>query len=209
MPSASGIEVARELEASDAPVIVFVTAFDSYALDAFSVHACDYLLKPFDGKRFRQSAQRAITRAAQRRAAEQNVAIRRLLANASALPVAASPVAAGAARPQSLERIAVKNEGRAHLVATRDVDWIEAVGSSCLLHVGGSAHRVAQSISQLEASLPSQFARINRSTIVNLDQIRELQQLFHGRYTVVLRNGTELSLSRRYRRRARVLSDGL
>src|SRR4051812_37345556 len=163
MPDLDGFGVLQELAGKAAPATVFVTAFDQYAVRAFDVHAVDYLLKPFDTERFREAFVRARDRArgSNRGADEQR--IRALLADyvASTQP----------ARPQSLDRIAVKENGVLRIVRTVDVDWLETDGNYIRLHVGGSSHLVRMTAASIEPQLdPRAFLRIHRRYIVNVDR---------------------------------------
>ena len=188
MPGLDGLEVARRLAEGRGPAVIFVTAFDCYALPAFEVHAVDYLLKPFDRDRFRKALAWA------------KAAVRRDRGEApAALPPAALAELRADRKP--LERVTIKTSGRIYFLNTSDIEWVEAAGNYLRLHVGGKTHLLRETMNNLEARLdPDRFWRIHRSTIVNVDRIRELQPLFHGDYVVVLRDGTELTLSRTYRR---------
>jgi two-component system LytT family response regulator len=161
-----------------------VTAHDSYALPAFEVHAVDYLLKPFDRLRFRKALAWA------------RLAIRR---DRGETPSSLPNELRGGRKP--LERVTIKTAGRVYLLKTTDIDWIEAAGNYLRLHVGDAVHLLRETLNNLEARLdPDCFWRIHRSTLVNVDRIRELQPLFHGDYVVILQDGTELTVSRTYRR---------
>ncbi len=181
MPGMDGFAVIEALGAERCPAIVFVTAYDQYALQAFDVHAIDYLLKPFDRKRLRRALARARVLATQ----ERDVG-RRVLA-------AMADFRSG--RPQ--ERIAIKSRGRVYFVRLEDISWMEASGHYVTLHAGRERHLIRDTIQEMEARLdPDRFVRIHRSTIVNVDCIKELLPSFHGEYTIVLRDGTRLSSSR-------------
>ena len=184
MPALDGFGVLRALADGVLPVVVFVTAHDRYALKAFEVHALDYLLKPFDKGRFAASLQRA---KAQVRLGKSAGMEQRLLALLDAVPPHRSLP----------ERLVVKSSGRVSFVRVEDLDWIEAAGNYVRLHLGKDDHLLRESLGGLEAKLdPRRFVRIHRSTIVNIDRIRELAPTFHGDYQVVLKDGTELTLSR-------------
>jgi two-component system, LytTR family, response regulator len=197
MPGLDGLEVARRLGSGRGPAVIFVTAHDCYALPAFEVHAVDYLLKPFDRERFRQAlvwARATIRRDQQGAPAE--------------LPPATLRELRGGRRP--VDRLAVKETGRIYLLKTEDVDWVEAAGNYLRLHAGTATHLLRETMNSLEGRLdPERFWRIHRSTIVNVDRIRELQPVFHGDYAVILHDGTELTLSRTYRRNLPELSGDL
>jgi two-component system LytT family response regulator len=178
------------------PVVVFVTAHDRYALRAFEVHALDYLLKPFDKDRFHTALARA---KAQVRREQDGAVSQRLL---DLLKDVREP-------RNALGRLVVKSGGRVYFVRVEDIDWVEAAGNYVRLHVGKEDHLLRESMAGLEARLDAaRFLRIHRSTIVNVERIRELQPAFHGDYAVILRDGTELTLSRGYRDRLQALLGG-
>jgi two-component system LytT family response regulator len=177
--------VLAELDDDERPAVVFVTAFDKFALKAFDVHAIDYLLKPFDKGRFETALRRALEHLAQKQPSEIHEQLSALLSEM---------------RPaQASERIAVKGDGRVVFVKTSDIDWIEAADNYVSLHVGKESHLLRETMTAVEARMPKQFLRISRSTIVNTERIKELQPLFHGEYAVILRDGTKLTLSRSHR----------
>lgn len=189
MPEKSGFDVIAEIGVERLPVVVFVTAHDDYALRAFEVAALDYLLKPFDEDRFSKTLGRAKAQIRSRRPDEFQQRVLSMMEDLRAAP-------------RGLERLIVKTGGQLVFLKTEEVDWIQAEGNYVRLHVGGASHLVRETIQSLEASLdPDRFLRIHRSTIVNLDRVREIQPLVHGEYRVVLTDGTKLSLSRGYRDR--------
>jgi two-component system LytT family response regulator len=205
MPDLDGFGVLRELEGVVAPAIVFVTAFDLYAVRAFEVHAVDYLLKPYDTERFRDAFARARDSVRRRSQSEEDGRIRALLrdylADAGAPPTARSP----------LDRVAVKVDGVLKVVRTGDVDWFETDGNYVRLHVGAASYLIRATASSIEANLdPRQFLRIHRRYIVNIDRVVEVQPWFSGDGVVVLKGGAKLRLSRTYRDRlhARLLGAG-
>jgi two-component system LytT family response regulator len=186
MPELDGFEVVRALTQT-APLIIFTSAFDDYALRAFEVHAFDYLLKPFDGRRFLESLRRAKVRIARDRSGAPDDRLLELFESLSR------------AR-RAPDRIAVRNNGRVVFLKLDDIDWMEASDNYVCLHSGRDTHVVRQTMSELEARLdPSKFLRVHRSAIVNLDRIRELQPWFRGDYRVILRDGTELTLTKNHR----------
>jgi two-component system, LytTR family, response regulator len=185
MPELDGFGVLAALPPDTRPAVVFVTAYDKFALKAFDVHAVDYLLKPFDKERFQTALNRALNHLGQKQPGQ----IREQL---SALLSELRPVS-------QADRIAVKTEGRVVFVKTADIDWVEAADNYVSLHVGKDSHMLRETMTTIESRLPSQFMRISRSTIVNADRIKELQPLFHGEYAVILRDGTKLTLSRSHR----------
>ncbi len=193
MPDLEGFAVLREAggEGERTPAVVFVTACDQYALRAFEVHAVDYILKPFTDERFRASLQRA----------KQHVHgawLEELPHNLSALLPEREPWR----RPLYVERLAVRSNGRVTLLPVREIEWIDADGDNVRIHVGKTCYLLRETMCNLEDQLdPSRFPRIHRSTIVNVEKVRELQPFFHGEYVVVLHNGTTLKASRGYRDR--------
>ena len=187
MPELNGFEVLDAIKSDRMPVIVFVTAYDQFALKAFDVHAVDYLLKPFDRERFQVALRHALEQVKQR--ADKSLPDRQ-----SAALVELKPPAKAA------ERLPVKSGGRVIFVRLDDIDWVEAAHNYIVLHVGKESHLLRETMNAFEARLsPEKFVRISRSTIVNIDRIKELQPLFYGEYAVTLQNGTRLTLSRRYR----------
>jgi two-component system LytT family response regulator len=193
MPELDGFGVLASIKPPRLPEVIFVTAFNQHALRAFEVHALDYLLKPFDRERFQTALERARTRLAQARSGELNQKLTALLAEIRP-------------EPKTTDRLAVKTSGKVLFVKTSDIDWIEAADNYVSLHVGAESHLLRETMGALEARLdPKQFLRISRSTIVNLERVKELQPMFHGDYTVILRNGTRLGLSRNYRDKLQAL----
>lgn len=216
MPELDGFGVLQELDGNAVPMVLFVTAYDEHAQRAFDVHAVDYVLKPVDADRFRAAFDRARTQKAHAAAAERLgellATVRRLadggapsadaLAGVTAAANGANGANGGAANGRYASRILVKHDGRMFFVKTTEIDWIEADRNYVKLHVGKAAHTIRDRISHLEETLdPRLFARIHRSTIVNLNRVREMQQWFSGDYVVILEDGTRLRLSRHYRDR--------
>ena len=176
MPGKDGFEVLDELDGPP-PAVVFLTAYDRFAIRAFDACALDYLLKPFDEDRFA----RALARARRALAGEEREA---------GAVLAAGPV----------RRLVIKTHGRIRLVKPDDVACIVADANYAKVHAGGTVHLVRETLAALEAALdPARFVRIHRSAIVNLERVRELEPLFHGQYAVVVDDGTRLTLSRRHR----------
>jgi two-component system LytT family response regulator len=189
MPGLDGFGVVAALEGEPLPQVVFVTAYDEFAVKAFEVHAVDYLLKPFGPDRFA----RALTRVKERVRARRDDGLDRRLRTV---------LAAVTRRPTYLERILVPDGGKSVLLEVSRIDWIEAEGNHVRLHVGTASHLVRATLAALEERLdPARFLRIHRSRIVNADRIREVHPWSHGDQLVALRDGTELIMSRRYRDR--------
>ena len=187
MPELDGFEVIEQVGVDAMPPVVFVTAYDEYAIRAFDVRALDYLVKPFSDARFEFTLARARRRLVEMDAPKVAAALRALLD-------ARAPAA-----PGSLERFLVKLGNRTSVIAAAEVDWIEAQDYYATLHVGGACHLHRQAIRSLEEELdPLAFVRIDRSAIVNLARVRELRRRGE-RWTVLLADGTELAVSRRRR----------
>jgi len=187
MPACDGFGVIQQVGADRMPPVVFVTAYDEYALRAFEVHAIDYLLKPFGRDRFQQTLQHAREHLERRRAGDLG---KRLLALVHDLKP----------EPQKMDRLVVKSAGRVFFLRTDEIDWIEAAGNYVRLHLSEDSHLFRETMNNMEARLDTnRFVRIHRSRIVNTDRIKELQPWFNGEYVVVLQNGARLTLSRGYR----------
>ncbi len=189
MPRLGGLDVCAAIAGETMPLVIFVTAYDHYALQAFEVHAMDYLLKPFDRERFQKALRHAREQMRRGGAGLSNQRLAEFLDNWE--PDAKRP-----------ERLAFKANGRVLLVRFEEIDWIEADGNYVQLRAGGVSHQMRETISGLETQLPpDRFMRISRSVVVNLDRIKELQPMFYGDYAVILQNGTRLTLSRNFRHR--------
>ena len=215
MPEATGLDVLATL-GDAAPPVVFVTAYDHYALRAFELHAFDYLLKPFDDARFEAVLERVLRHV---RLGQVEALSRRLMALLRDLkggasggedeepPAPAAPPAV--AEGGYLERLGIRVGGRLLLLRAEEIDWIAGAGVYAEVHAGTRRYHVRQSLTNLEARLdPARFARIHRSTIVNLGRVRELVPAAHGEYGVVLEDSTRLKLSRGYRDRLEALMGG-
>jgi two-component system LytT family response regulator len=193
MPELSGFEVLAEVGADSMPVVIFVTAYDKYALEAFEVHAIDYLLKPFTRQRFLKALGRA--KASLRRAGA-DLGRRQL----AALLRDVEPEA------PHIERLVVKQAGRVFFLGVEEIDWVEAADAYVRLHAAGKSYLVRGALGVLESRLdPTKFLRIRRSAIVNITRIKELSPLFHGEYAITLVDGTRLNSSRGYRDKLRAL----
>jgi two-component system LytT family response regulator len=189
MPRMDGFEVIDTIGPDRMPMVIFVTAYDQHAIRAFQVRALDYLLKPFDRDRFSDALQRARTQIESQANGDLG---RRLMALMKDLRRDA---------PKT-DRIVVKSGGRLFFLRTDEIDWIEAAGNYVRLHVGSQAHLLRETMNGIEARLdPERFFRIHRCRIVNVERIQEMQPWLNGEYSVVLRSGVRLTLSRGYRER--------
>jgi two-component system LytT family response regulator len=187
MPEMDGFEVLESIACAEMPVVIFVTAYDKYAVKAFQVHALDYLLKSFDRDRFAEAVRRAKTEIAKGREHRLDERLTSLLEDLQER------------RPRP-ERLVVRAGGRILFLRVEEIDWIEAADNYVSLHVGRDSHLLRGTMASIEERLdPRKFLRIHRSTIVNLDRVAELSPLFHGDYEVRLRDGAKLTLSRGYR----------
>jgi two-component system, LytTR family, response regulator len=192
MPGCDGLQVVAGLEPADRPAIVFVTAHDKFAVDAFGVRAVDYVLKPFDRERLETAIERAAEYVGERRAGALGARIESLLANA------------GSSTPSPrLERLAVKADGRFVFLNFDEIVWVEAADNYVVIHTtAGERLMPRDTLSSIEERLgPQKFTRINRSALVRIDQVKELQPTAQGDYTVLLREGTRIPLSRALRGR--------
>jgi two-component system LytT family response regulator len=186
MPGIDGFEVLESLDPGRLPVVIFVTAYDQYAVRAFEIYALDYLLKPFDRERFEKS----VTRAKEQLLKTNDTMSERILSALEQIKT----------RPVHLERLVIKMNGHVFFIKAEEIDWLEAEGNYVRVHAGKESYLLRDTITALEAQLdPKQFLRVHRSAIVNIDRIQELQPWFHGEYRIIMREGVQLTLSRSYR----------
>jgi two-component system LytT family response regulator len=187
MPGCNGLQVLNELPAEGRPAVIFVTAHEQFALDAFEVQAVDYLLKPFDRERFQTALRRAEEHLRARRAGKLEDKLESLLAD-------------GGGAGKKPERLTVRANGRLVFLKPDEIVWVEAADNYIILHLTSGRLMLRETLTAIEERLGrGTFARVNRSALVNLDQVKELQPTFHGDYVVVLRNGTKVPLSRSLR----------
>ncbi|HSR70624.1 MAG TPA: response regulator [Acidobacteriota bacterium] len=205
MPEMDGFEVLRELhreldpaaqEAADLlPRIVFVTAYDQFALKAFEVAALDYLLKPYDRQRLRQALQRLRREARQPNAGKVQEGLQELLSHLRR-------------ERQHPQRLMVRSQGRVRFIRVEEIDWIGAAGNYAEIHQGSRTHLLRETLSNLEERLdPRHFVRVHRSAIVNLEQVREVHPYSKNDYVVVLASGEKVRMSRNYRQRLEEAAD--
>jgi len=189
MPEVDGFGVIEAIAGglTQIPAVIFVTAHDQYAVRAFEVYALDYLLKSFDRERFQAALSRAKEQLRHSRGSNWNERIAGLLDDLQS-------------RQKYLTRLVVRSGGRIIFLRVEEIHWMEAADNYVRIHVGRESHLIRETLHALEKGLdPAKFARIHRSTLVNVDRIRELKPLFHGDYLVTLLDGTELTLSRSFR----------
>ncbi len=189
MPRMDGFEVLAAISRQRMPLVIFVTAFDQYAIRAFDVHAQDYLLKPFEERRFKDAVARAKKQLALTGRDGKDERLFDLLSSVQS-------------SRKCLDAIMVRLPDRILFVKTEEIDWIEANDNYLRLHCGSACHTLRETMSALETKLDaSKFVRIHRSTIVNLERVKEFRPWFNGDYLAILSDGAELKISRKYRQR--------
>jgi two-component system LytT family response regulator len=187
MPEMDGFEILQELPPDYHPAVIFVTAFGQYAVAAFKVNALDYLLKPIDPERFAMALKRARNNLRLHSTMEINEKFHVLIKLLKA-------------KEEPSRRLLIKTSKRMFFVDMKEIDWIEAAGDYVWVHTRGEKYIIRETMNDMERSLdPASFIRIHRSTIVNIDTIKELQPYYRGDYIVILLNGTKLTLGRTYR----------
>jgi two-component system LytT family response regulator len=187
MPEVGGFAVLEALKDEGLPPVIFITAYDHYAVRAFEFHALDYLLKPFDRERFCAAIDRAKRQIRRENGGALDARILALLEQMRE-------------QPRYTERLVVKTGGRVFFLNAEEIDWVEAEGNYVSIHAGKKAYLLRETISGIEGQLdPHHFVRIHRSAVVNINRIKELQPWSHGEYHVILHDGTQLTLSRSYR----------
>ena len=194
MPEMDGFAVLEKLDSTSAPAVIFVTAYDAFALRAFEVHAIDYLLKPFTRARFTRAMEHSLRRLGQTNG------------SAGIEPGLLSLLESIRSERKAQGRIAIRSEQGVYFVRISEIDWLEAFGNYVKIHVGSQEHLLRDSLKCIEERLdPNRFLRVHRSAVVNLDSIERLEPWFHGEYSVFLRDGTKLTSSRTYSERLRSL----
>ena len=207
MPDLDGFGVLQAITPERWPIIIFTTAYDQYALRAFEVHALDYLLKPFDDERFEKALEWAKKQLQREQADRLSGQILALVEQYRGARQSHSiEEAESASQSEYLSRLIIKSAGRVFFIRTEEVDWIEAAGCYVCFHIGSKSHLLRETMSTLEAQLdPARFMRIHRSTIINLERVKEMQAQSHGECIVILQDGTQLKLSRGYREKLQTL----
>ncbi len=204
MPEMNGFEVLEETGVEPIAAIIFVTAFDRYALRAFDVHALDYLLKPFDDDRFELALRRAKSQIEQRDAGELSKKLFALLEDHGERRTKE------AEEKSYTEKFLIKSSSRVFFLKAEEIDWIEASDYYVTLHAGRQSHLLRETMSELESKLdPEKFLRIHRSTIVNLCRIKQVESQPGGNYAVILKDGAQLKLSRSRRKKLEMILDRL
>ncbi|HWS90009.1 MAG TPA: LytTR family DNA-binding domain-containing protein [Pyrinomonadaceae bacterium] len=213
MPGMDGFQVVEEVGAMRMPVTIFVTAYDKHALRAFEAHALDYLLKPFDYDRFNAALRRAKSFVRQQKLGELGESLFAALEDLKS-KTGESPSDANNRRPERaahqepLDRVVIKSGGRIYFLKTEDIDWVEGAGDYLTLHSGSQTHLIRETMGNLHAKLdPQKFLRIHRSTIVNIERIKDIRPLYKGEYVITLTSGIGLKASRGYRHELQQLLD--
>lgn len=187
MPKIGGFDVIESIGVEKMPTVIFVTAYDEFALRAFEINAIDYLLKPFDEQRLKKAIERAKRLIKHKESDNEiNEKLVRLLSEIKT-------------EPKYLKRIPIKSSRGTTILLTEEIEWIGAAGHYLELHAGNKTHLIREKISDIEEKLdPENFIRIHRSTIVNIDRLKSLHPLFNGDQLIILKSGQELNLSRTY-----------
>jgi len=212
MPGMNGFEVIRELHADDLPAILFVTAYDEYAIDAFEVNAVDYLLKPIDDDRLDQALGKVRARLGRHRAQSQKNLLLRLLGELTGRPIAQvedfeDGLAGGELKPKELPKLAIRDGGKTTWVRQEDIEWVDAAGDYMCVHADGETHIMRKTMKELEGELEADFLqRIHRSTIVNVKRVTAMQSHINGEYFLTLEGGHTVKLSRSYKDKLKYLS---
>lgn len=202
MPGMTGFDVIREIQVDLMPLVVFVTAYDAYAIDAFKVHAVDYLLKPVEEERLRDAVQRALQHKQRAQAVNEKQRLLDMLVSltgksASALAEMLNDTAEVAS---GIDRLAIKDGSSTTFVPIRDIDWIDAAGDYMCIHAGGQTHIMRTTMKELESRLdPAVFQRVHRSTIVNLQRVEKVSSHINGEFHLTLSCGSSLKMSRSYK----------
>ena len=195
MPELDGFEVLAALDESTLPAVIFVTAFDRYALKAFDVHALDYLLKPFDRERFTESVDRAVRGLANASGASARTQVLDILEELRSRQ-----------GTQAVRRFVVRSKGRVRFVMADEVEWVGAEGNYVSLHVGRETHMIRGTMKRMEGALDAdRFVRVHRSAIVNLDRISEIQPWFNGDFVILTESGDQVTTGETYRARIQEL----
>ncbi len=206
MPGKTGLEMIREVQTDILPMIIFVTAYDSFAVDAFELHAIDYLLKPVENERLDEAIEKALQHKSQIGAASEKERLLNLLVSLTGK----SPTAIGElldSEDQSAEhadRLAIKDGSSITFVPIKDIDWIDAAGDYMCVHVAGATHIMRTTMKELESKLdPSIFQRVHRSTIVNLHRVEKVSSHINGEFHLTLSCGSSLKMSRSYKEKVK------
>lgn len=206
MPVMDGFEVLRQIQGPDMPMVIFVTAYDEFAINAFEAHALDYLLKPVDDKRLEDAVAKAREHRDEKQALEHRARLLQMVAELGGVERVdlEELLSKGLAALDSgyLDIIPIKDAGRTVRVDASTIDWIDAAGDYMCIHAEGQTHIMRGTMKKLEEVLnPKRFQRVHRSTIVNIDRVREIRSHINGEYFLILEGDVELKMSRHYKDR--------
>ncbi|SFD57171.1 LytR/AlgR family response regulator transcription factor [Pseudoalteromonas denitrificans] len=202
MPKLNGFDVVNAVGSEYMPPVIFLTAYDEYAIEAFTAHAIDYLLKPIDNLRFKESLNHAREQILKNKISQRSEQLTQLLTQTQGLGHTHGPISAS--EPSSSyshnERLVIRSNGHVYLLKSEDIYWVEAEGDYISVHTPEKSHLVRETMKNMELRLTDQgFQRVHRSSIVNLNYVRELVSLDNGDYQIILRDDTCVKLSRNYR----------
>ena len=210
MPGLNGFDVVRELAAGELPAIVFVTAFDEFAIKAFEANAVDYILKPIEAERLQEALQRVRERQSARRAKKDRASLLRLVSaiageNITSVDEISGSKLAHLKKPAA--RLSIKDGGKTTWVQQEDIEWIDAAGDYMCVHAAGQTHIMRKTMKELERELDADLLqRVHRSAIVNIKQVTEMQSHINGEYFLKLKSGHTLKLSRTYKDKLKFFS---
>jgi two-component system, LytTR family, response regulator len=208
MPKMDGFQVVEEVGIERMPITVFVTAYDKHALRAFEAHALDYLLKPFDHERFSTTLQRAKTFVRQQKLGEISESLLAVLQDMKLKNIESPPDKNRTAHKEPIDRVVIKSGERIYFLKIEEIDWIEGAGDYLNLHSASGTHLIRETMGAFYAKLDfKKFLRIHRSTIVNIERIKDIKPLFKGEYVITLTSGKRLKSSRGYRHKLQPLLD--
>ena len=206
MPGISGFDLVSQMQGDAMPMVVFVTAFDAFAVDAFQVHAVDYLLKPVEQERLEAAVNRCVERrAGQAAAADKQKLLEMVVSLSGKSEDAIRDVLLTDDLPENqIDRLAIKDGASTSFVPIRDIDWIDAAGDYMCVHVGNRTHIMRTTMKELESRLDaSVFQRVHRSTIVNLERVEKVSSHINGEYYLTLIGGSTLKMSRSYKNKVK------
>ena len=211
MPGIGGFEVIAELQGEDIPAIVFVTAFDEYAIKAFEANALDYLLKPIEDSRLHEALCRVRENLDQKQAIKHKKSLLKLVGQITGENIGSmteiSTKGVDRMKKKEISKLAIKDGGRITWIPQDQIEWIDAAGDYMCVHAGGETHIMRKTMKELEAELePSLFQRVHRSTIVNINRVKEMQSHINGEYFLTLDGGHTIKLSRTYKDKLKYFS---
>lgn len=203
MPGVDGFEVVKSMQGDDMPIVIFVTAFDQYAVDAFKVHAVDYILKPVEIERLEMAVEKVRRKLEEKNAVSEKAKLLSIIGDITGKPaaeLATSNIDEMAKKTDYPEKISIKDGSNVNIVKVQDIDWVDAAGDYMCVHVGDNIYIMRSTMKQLEKQLnPELFQRVHRSTIVNLDRVKQVCSHINGEYNLILECGSRLKMSRSFK----------